>query len=315
MTNLTIKGNFNENYIKATILDIYLKWKIPDNIEEILIIDEKKHFSTISKRIPQKFRKEFKETYMNDPTSLSITAGDFDLIIISITQPNEQYLKKNKKALEGLIAHELMHVELRRMGFDYDVEKIADNALKNFVKSNFKRGEKKEYYNIFNEIKNQCTYVIKDIITNLNLIDVGMGDEMFEDYYNYYINQKTLKTANLNINSVKNSNICSNLSKKKCNEIYKKQLGIDVGTSILFELSLLPVIIPYGKEWINKGTRKYKKLINFIGDNYEILVRDIAEDMDKLIKMSFNSKFDKKYFQHFYDDIFKIAYKRIVLDQ
>ena len=315
MTNLTIKGNFNENYIKATILDIYLKWKIPDNIEEILIIDDKKHFSTISKRIPQKFRKEFKETYMNDPTSLSITAGDFDLIIISITQPNEQYLKKNKKALEGLIAHELMHVELRRMGFDYDVEKIADNALKNFVKSNFKRGEKKEYYNIFNEIKNQCTYVIKDIITNLNLIDVGMGDEMFEDYYNYYINQKTLKTANLNINSVKNSNICSNLSKKKCNEIYKKQLGIDVGTSILFELSLLPVIIPYGKEWINKGTRKYKKLINFIGDNYEILVRDIAEDMDKLIKMSFNSKFDKKYFQHFYDYIFKIAYKRIVLDQ
>ena len=315
MTNLTIKGNFDEHYIKATILDIYLKWKIPDNIEEILIIDDKKHFSTISKRIPQKFRKEFKETYMNDPTSLSITAGDFDLIIISITQPNEQYLKKNKKALEGLIAHELMHVELRRMGFDYDVEKIADNALKNFVKSNFKRGEKKEYYNIFNEIKNQCTYVIKDIITNLNLIDVGMGDEMFEDYYNYYINQKTLKTANLNINSVKNSNICSNLSKKKCNEIYKKQLGIDVGTSILFELSLLPVIIPYGKEWINKGTRKYKKLINFIGDNYEILVRDIAEDMDKLIKMSFNSKFDKKYFQHFYDDIFKIAYKRIVLDQ
>ena len=315
MTNLTIKGNFNEHYIKATILDIYLKWKIPDNIEEILIIDDKKHFSTISKRIPQKFRKEFKETYMNDPTSLSITAGDFDLIIISITQPNEQYLKKNKKALEGLIAHELMHVELRRMGFDYDVEKLADNALKNFIKSNFRRGEKKEYYNIFNEIKNQCTYVIKDIITNLNLIDVGMGDEMFEDYYNYYINQKTLKTANLNINSVKNSNICSNLSKKKCNEIYKKQLGIDVGTSILFELSLLPVIIPYGKEWINKGTRKYKKLINFIGDNYEILVRDIAEDMDKLIKMSFNSKFDKKYFQHFYDDIFKIAYKRIVLDQ
>ncbi|MAG49008.1 hypothetical protein CMO86_04875 [Candidatus Woesearchaeota archaeon] len=315
MTNLTIKGNFNEHYIKATILDIYLKWKIPDNIEEILIIDDKKHFSTISKRIPQKFRKEFKETYMNDPTSLSITAGDFDLIIISITQPNEQYLKKNKKALEGLIAHELMHVELRRMGFDYDVEKLADNALKNFIKSNFKRGEKKEYYNIFNEIKNQCTYVIKDIITNLNLIDVGMGDEMFEDYYNYYINQKTLKTANLNINSVKNSNICSNLSKKKCNEIYKKQLGIDVGTSILFELSLLPVIIPYGKEWINKGTRKYKKLINFIGDNYEILVRDIAEDMDKLIKMSFNSKFDKKYFQHFYDYIFKIAYKRIVLDQ
>tara|TARA_Y100000289_G_scaffold20992_1_gene20236 strand:+ start:3348 stop:4295 length:948 start_codon:yes stop_codon:yes gene_type:complete len=315
MTNLTIKGNFNEHYIKATILDIYLKWKIPDNIEEILIIDDKKHFSTISKRIPKKFRKEFKETYMNDPTSLSITAGDFDLIIISITQPNEQYLKKNKKALEGLIAHELMHVELRRMGFDYDVEKLADNALKNFIKSNFKRGEKKEYYNIFNEIKNQCTYVIKDIITNLNLIDVGMGDEMFEDYYNYYINQKTLKTANLNINSVKNSNICSNLSKKKCNEIYKKQLGIDVGTSILFELSLLPVIIPYGKEWINKGTRKYKKLINFIGDNYEILVRDIAEDMDKLIKMSFNSKFDKKYFQHFYDYIFKIAYKRIVLDQ
>ena len=75
-------------------MDIYLKWKIPDNIEEILIIDDKKTLFYHIKEFSKIYEKEFKETYMNDPTSLSITAGDFDLIILSITQPNEQYLKK-----------------------------------------------------------------------------------------------------------------------------------------------------------------------------------------------------------------------------
>ena len=313
--NLTIKGKFNENYIKSTILDIYLKWKIPDNIEEILIIDDKKHFSAISRRIPKHLRKEFKETYMNDPTSLSITAGNFDLIIIPITQPNEQYLKKNKKALEGLIAHELMHIELRRMGLDLDIENIGQRVFQNFIKKNLNRSQSIKYKHVFEEIKNQCSYVLKDIVTNANLIEIGFGDEMFEDYYQYYINQKTLKTANLNISAVKNSNLCSTVSKKKCKELYEKQLGVDVGTSILFELSLLPVIIPYGKKWINTKERKIKHLINFIGDNYEILVSDIAQDADRLIKKSFTSKFDKKYFEYFFEYFFKMAHKKMLIDQ
>ena len=128
MTNLTIKGNIKEDMVKSALLDIYLKWKIPDSIEEILVIDEAKHFGTISRRIPHDLRAEFRETYFEDPTSMSITAGDFDLIVISITNKNEQYLKRNPLALQGIIAHELMHIEQRRRGLDIEIRKNGTEA-------------------------------------------------------------------------------------------------------------------------------------------------------------------------------------------
>jgi len=53
MINLTIRGNIRPEFVKAALLDIYLKWKIPRNIEEILVIDDPKYFKEIEKRIPR----------------------------------------------------------------------------------------------------------------------------------------------------------------------------------------------------------------------------------------------------------------------
>ena len=315
MTNLTIRGDINENMVKSAILDIYLKWKIPDSIEEILVIDDSKHFRTISRRIPRDLRAEFRETYFEDPTSVSITAGDFDLIVISITNKNEQYLKKNSLALQGIIAHELMHIEQRRRGLDLEIRKSGIEAFNKFkpkLKKLYKKYPKKDIDLIFSEIGRQANFTLKDVYANDELIKVGLGEAMLEDYTNYYINQKTLKQANLNFNKYYNSKYCSGTSKKKCKEIYKTSFQESVGSAVIFELGLLPIIIPFGKVWLNNGNRKIKRLLNFIGDHYEIYIPDIANNFDPLIKHSFNNlKNTRSYQERFFKTAFNVAYSHL----
>ena len=62
---------------------------MPKNLEYIFVIDNPKHFSTIEPRIPREARKDFRKAYAEDPTSMALTYGTFDLVIISIS------LKKN----------------------------------------------------------------------------------------------------------------------------------------------------------------------------------------------------------------------------
>ena len=316
MTNLTIKGNIKEDMVKSALLDIYLKWKIPDSIEEILVIDEAKHFGTISRRIPAEFRKEFRDSYFEDPTSISITAGEFDLIIISITKKNEQYLKRNSLALQGIIAHELMHIEQRRRGLDTEIRKNGIEAFHEFkpkLKKLYKLYKKSDIDLIFAEIGRQANFTLKDVYANKELIEVGLGDAMLEDYTQYYLNQKTLKQANLNFNKYYSSEVCAITSKKKCNEVFKASFERSVGATVMFELGLLPIIIPFGMLWLKNGNRKIKRLLNFIGDNYEIYIPKIANEFDNLIKHSFkNLKNNKTYQKRYFKNAFNIAYKNLL---
>ena len=302
--------------VKSAILDIYLNWKIPDSIEEILVIDDAKHFGTISRRIPHDLRAEFRETYFEDPTSMSITAGDFDLIVISITNKNEQYLKRNPLALQGIIAHELMHIEQRRRGLDIEIRKNGTEAFNEFkpkLKKLYKKYPKKDVDLIFAEIGRQANFTLKDLYANEELINVGLGEAMLEDYTQYYLNQKTMKQANLNFNKYYNSESCSGISKKKCKEIFQASFQRSVGAAVIFELGLLPVIIPFGKVWLKNGNRKIKRLLNFIGDNYGIHIPDIAKSFDPLIKYSFNNlKTNKFYQKRFFKTAFNIAYSNLV---
>jgi len=64
---------------------------------------------------------------------------------------------------------------------------------------------------------------------------------------------------------------------------------------------------------LKNGNRKIKRLLNFIGDNYEIHIPDIAKSFDPLIKYSFNNlKTNKFYQKRFFKTAFNIAYSNLV---
>ncbi len=301
MLNLTIRGNIRPEFVKAALFDIYLKWRIPGNIEELLVIDDPKYFREIEKRIPVKLRKEFRETYFEDPTSMSITAGKFDLIIISISSTTEKYLRTNSKALQGVMSHELMHVVQRRRGLDRKVRSDAIRAYKEFVpkvKKLYMHMDKAHVDQIFAEVGRQANFVLKDLYANDEIIKLGLGDGILADYSNYYlIKGKTLSS----VNYVKSGH----------KKIHRK-IGKDIYDSINYILGLMPVIIPFERWYLKDKNRATKAMLNYISANYESRMKHLSKEMAPVINYSIKNLKDTSTFRKsYFKKIFQVTEKLI----
>ena len=284
MTNLTIKGKFDRNYVESAVLEVYLKCGIPKNVEQILVIDHPKYYKVIEPKIPRAARKEFRQAYQNDPTSMSLTYGIFDLVIISISLKEERYLKTNKKALIGLVAHELMHIKQRRKDLDRSIRADAIRAFSKFEPRlrNLKIPQKiiADFYAAIGESAN---YTLKDIYDNFELIDIGMGEYILEDYWNLYTYSNSF--AKPTFYSSKDTP-------------YK--LIEHVRGAIDFELNLISAIAPFVK-MARAGNQRARKLVNYIEKNYEVNISEVANAYDDVIQyaidhLAWTGAFRKKYF-------------------
>jgi hypothetical protein len=292
MTQLTIKGKFDKNYVESAMLEVYLKWGIPKNVEHILVIDNPLYFKYIEKFIPKTARKEFVAAYKNDPTSMSLTYGTFDLIVISISLKEEKYLKTNKKALVGLLAHELMHITQRRKGLD---RAIRADAIRAFTKFEPKLRKLKiaqpVVADFYASIGESANFTLKDIYDNFELIDDGMGEYILEDYWNLYMAGKRFSKPKFY--SVKDSD-------------YK--LIEHIKQAIDFELNLISAISPFVK-MARAGNKKATKLVNFIAKNYEVNIGEVANAYDDVIQYSINNfKWSGQYRRKFFTIVFKRAF-------
>lgn len=301
MLNLTIRGNIRPEFVKSALFDIYLKWRIPGNIEELLVIDNPKYFREIEQRIPKKLRKEFKEVYFEDPTSMSITSGKFDLVIISISSRNENYLKTNSKALQGVMSHELMHVVQRRQGLDRKVRSDAIRTYKEFiprVKKLYEHMDKAHVDQIFAEVGRQANFVLKDLYANDAIIKLGLGDGILADYSNYYGTQRGALSS---VTYVKTGH-------KKV----RKKIGKDISDSVNYILGLMPVIVPFGRWHLREKNRGAKGLINYIGNEYESKISHVSNEMDGVIKYSIKNLRDTQTFRKaYFKKIFQVTEKLI----
>jgi len=301
MLNLTIRGNIQPEFVKAALFDIYLKWRIPGNIEELLVIDDPKYFKEIEKRIPLNLRKEFRETYFDDPTSMSITAGKFDLIIISISSTTEKYLRTNAKALQGVMSHELMHVVQRRRGLDRKIRADAIRAYKEFilkVKKLYVNMDKSHVDRIFAEVGRQANFVLKDLYANDELIKLGLGDGLLADYSNYYVIKGRALSS---VNYVKSGH-------KKI----RKKPGKDIYDSVNYILGLMPVIVPFEREYMKDKNRATRAMLNYISENYENRMKHLSKEMAPVITYSIKNLRDTSVFRkNYFKKIFKVTEKLI----
>jgi len=296
MTHLTILGKVDKEYVKGALLDLYLNWNVPKHVEEILIVDNINQYKVIEKRVPKKARAVFMETFKEDPTSMSLTYNHFDLIIISITQPGDQYLKHNRRALTGLLAHELMHVIQRRRNLD---KKIQDDAMFIFDKFTPKLSKLnlqiEDVSRIFTEISKSANFTIKDLYDTFELFDTGMAAFTLEDYYNLY------KTC----------------SKPVFYHTLHDRNLVNIVKAICYEINLLSAIIPYtalarrGRGEVNK---KARELIKHIDECYTVNISALHKEFKPLINyclnnFSWKASFRRKYFQM----IFEISLKLMMM--
>lgn len=299
MTHMTVVGDLDVNYAQAALLEVLLLWRIPTNIEEILVIDDPRHFKVIEKYIPKEIRSEFRQAFTEDPTSMSLTYKKFDLVIISISKKEEAYLKKNKKALTGIFAHELMHIHQRRQGLDARIRRDAINTFKKFSPKleKLKGYDSKQLGTLFGEVGRTANFVLKDIYANTELIDKGLGEYILEDYKGLYSTKKTCPVGLFSYNL--------------------KEKPVDLKAllpALNFELQLLPAIVPFMRMYkLHKTNRReIKKFVNYIADCYEINAAEIAKRYDKLMHFAADNIKDTPVFrQRFYKMLFEEIYHLI----
>jgi hypothetical protein len=222
---------------------------------------------------------------------MALTYGTFDLVIISISLKEEAYLKTNKKALVGLMAHELMHIRQRRKNLDRSVRADAIRAFSKFEKRLISiKLPQETIADFFASIGESANFTLKDIYANFELIDNGMGDYILEDYWNLYKFGKQF--AKPIFYSSKDS-------------AYK--LVEHVKQAIDFELNLISAISPFVK-MARAGNKNAVKLVEFIAKNYEVNISKVANIYDDVIQYSIdNFAWSAKYRQKFFTIVFKRA--------
>ncbi len=288
---LLILGKFNEDFLRSALLEIYLKDKMPGSVEYIVFLDEKHQFEKVEKILPKKAKSKISKLYYSDPTSLSITYKNFDIIVISLSK-EESYLKSNRKAMSGLLMHELEHTRQRRKGLETKIEKEGKKELKKSYSKAIKMNYKKEDIEfLFSNVYEACCHVLREIYVNIELINRGLGGYVLEDHQNLYKKKQnpffyeTIKKAK---------------EKNQMQQILK---------AFLYELNLMAAVIPFTK-FAEKGNKKAKNFIKHLQKNFEAPIYEISSDFTEIINYSLdNFSWTPKFRRTFFRKIFKLCIK------
>ncbi len=290
---IIIEGEFNEDFVRSALLEIYLKDEMPGSVEYIVFLDNASNFEKIIKYIPVEARKKIKSVYSSDPTSLSITYKHFDIIIISVTSKEEQYLKTNRKALSGLLMHELMHLKQRRHGLDTKIERDGKKEIRKIASKVITLDyPKKEVEDAFFEVFEACSYMLKEIYDNLEIVRKGEGSFILEDYSNLY----KKKTTPFFFDSI------GKIKAKKDIETLKK--------AFIYETNLMSVVIPFTL-LAKKGSIPAKKFIQHIRNYYESSIFEIAGNFTEIIEYAINHfswapSYRRKIFNLVFEEFYKL---------
>lgn len=178
-----IKGRLNKKFFQERVIEVLYKIKGEERIDfTLIVIENMKQCKEASEELVREERDEFLKECNKLVVSSSFRIGGKEYIVI---KANRRFLKKNKSALRGLIAHELMHTILRVKGIE---KKINDNA-KNYVgrlaweltELGF---DEKSAISFSVEIYRDGVLCLKDLLANNELLNQSFFDDLMEYYYN-----------------------------------------------------------------------------------------------------------------------------------
>lgn len=290
--NLHILGKFNKEFVESAMMQVHELMGIPSNIEEIFFIDNPRQYGAITKILPKEIKLDASQFYNADHGSMSLTYKTFDLVILSMIKKEEQYLKKNKAALIGLIMHELSHISLRRKGLDSAVRKAAITAFKKIEPrlENLKYPWK-DLLNLYADVGAAANLVLKDIYVNTLLVKKGLGKYILEDYDGFYRYYKKFYAPIFYHDFKKEA---------KCN------LPI-ISQAICFELDLLSAFVPFIL-MAKKGEGKARNLVKFMQNEFEKNIPELSRAFDPVIKYALK-EFDKS--PQFREKFFRLIFESV----
>jgi hypothetical protein len=276
---LEIQADIDEDFVKSALKKTSTLIRIIPGTK-FYIIDHPNYCPIFSEDLPKSIRKEYTKLCRQEITSMSITWGKHDHILVHIT-PEEEYLRTNKKALIGTLLHEIIHANLGHK-LDRAIYKDMHAAFDKFKKQlHDLKYTDKQINKLYSSVSRSAAFVLLDLYGNSELIKKRLINYLVEDYSNLYKCKKRCVKPDLP-------------SKKKKLDYAKEAFD--------YELSLLSVIVPF----MRSSSPKAKKLIKHLTKNFESNVPELAKKLEPLKKyaarnISNSSAFRKKYFTMIYE--------------
>ncbi len=199
---------------------------------------------------------------------------------IVLFSKNGSAIITNKKALMGLLFHEIEHLHQIVRGTTKGIQK--EHALQMKKLERFK-GEKKE---IAKRVVENATLLLKDLYTNTQLVKEGFSDYLIEYYQTRFNAQKSCPAPQFYRN-------------------FKKEADKNpwiVETVLKFEFALLSVSLPV----MSLDKKKANILKKDISKCYEINIQEIVKRCH-LITETYKSHFTRKDFnKRYFSKVFEI---------
>lgn len=287
--NVIFRGRFDKNHFLSAIHMV--KGIHPPQNTKLYIIDSIDSCPTIAPDLPRVQKIIFKRFCDKERISFSYSFGKYEIVIIWVT-PDKEFLRTNKRAVAGLIAHELMHTVLRKKGLDKQlVDSYLSSYESNYSILNAIEMPRPRLRSMFDKIGSEAVMTLKEIYANSELIKRGYGDLLLEYYMYKTGGDKFCPIPMFYTGGVRSATL---------NEIEN---------GVLFQLALFPARIPFQKY----DKPKAKRLIAHIEECYERGISEISREFNEVIVLTLEDFEPTPAFQkEFYSTVFMKVYKLLV---
>jgi len=271
-------SNIDKDYINSAISKVSQLINIPFDVHIYFVNG---NYSNLIQSLPINIKKDIMQ--LSNKISFSYSLKDKHYIFIQVK--NRKYLLKNKKALIGLLLHEIFHTIQRKKGLD----KKLKSSYKRFYLSKFSKLNKLDYdkrplRDLFYVLGENSILLAKELYTNTEIIKKGLEDYLIEYYKEEFSNIK----------------ICPKpVFYDKFKKAAKKDMNI-IRIAFEFEFALLSIILPLKKI----RTKKARHLEKHIHSCFEINIEEISRKCREITFTYFENFHRKNFQKEFFEQVF-----------
>ncbi len=233
--------------------------------------------------IDEKTRAELID-YSREKVPFSVSDDGSDHVFIFISGESE-YLKWNRSAFSGLLAHEVMHAVQRRAGIEDEIKKGLKRitAIVKRISEEINMDEK-----FIEEILRIAVLSLKDIFAEKRIISLSFLDDYLEHLYNVVGVKKFCPMPEFGDGEIEN-----------------------LVEKIKFELQMMSIWLPL----VDIEHTKAREILRHVEKCYEVNLRDIAKRF-RILEVLYTTKFSmtSDFVSEFLISVLRVIYQLVMGD-
>ncbi len=250
--HVTLLGDFDALYFARVLKSVQHLLTVPRHVY-LYVLGEKNQCRTLLEQLPKTERTLFKQVCQIDKVSFSYHHKQHHMVVLTITKNND-YLLHDTKALQGLLLHELLHLEQMRKGMYKSIQQ-SYRKISTLYRKLLTHLHQKRLIPILEHIGKDAVFLLKDLYTNSAMIERGYSHQLLR-YYEHEFSFKKICPRPVFYEHLKKA-------------VEKDQKLLEI--VFAFEFALLSLILPFKKY----KERHAKELLYYIERCYNLNMSEL----------------------------------------